>query len=96
VPLLVVLCEADEATTRARLERRARDPRAVSDADLEVWRRARERFEPPRTGTGAGAELVEAELLAHPSGKLAAEELAIQALERLAARCQAQSSPLVS
>lgn len=47
VPLLVVWIEADDAVIRARLAQRAGDPREVSDADLAVYEKARETFEPP-------------------------------------------------
>ncbi len=60
VRLCCVSVEADEAVVRERLRVRMRDEREVSDADLEVYLRAREAFEDPtelpirvRADTGA-------------------------------------------
>ncbi len=47
VPLRVVFLQADDATVSERLERRALDPREVSDAGIEVYRAAKQRFESP-------------------------------------------------
>ncbi|HYM15007.1 MAG TPA: AAA family ATPase [Dehalococcoidia bacterium] len=47
VPLLAVHIVSDEAVVRERLDRRARDPRAVSDARWETYLAQRRRFEPP-------------------------------------------------
>ena len=94
VPLLVVWPEADEATARARLAERARDPDAISDADLAVWLRARERFESP--DPSQGGELASQEILRHASGALAPEELAALAVERLALRCEHRRAGLRS
>jgi predicted kinase len=46
LPYCLVLVEASEEETRARLAR-ARGARTGSDADLAVYLQARERFEPP-------------------------------------------------
>lgn len=46
-PFFVVHCRADERTIEARLLRRAGEPGQASDADLAVYRAARDRFEPP-------------------------------------------------
>ena len=43
----MVQVTASEEVTRERLARRAQDASEVSDADLEVYLRARETFEPP-------------------------------------------------
>lgn len=46
-PRVLVHAQADEATVRARLAARAADPGEPSDAGVEVYERARSRFEPP-------------------------------------------------
>ncbi len=46
-PLRVLVCEADEATVKARLTARAHDPRAVSDARLPLWPALRAAFVEP-------------------------------------------------
>ncbi|BCZ23821.1 AAA family ATPase [Mycobacterium senriense] len=45
--LNVVLCEADDATLIARLERRATEQGVVSDARIELWPELRAAFTPP-------------------------------------------------
>ncbi|WP_406815069.1 AAA family ATPase [Mycobacterium sp. M23085] len=45
--LHVVLCEADDATLMARLERRATEQGVVSDARIELWPELRAAFTPP-------------------------------------------------
>lgn len=47
VPAYVVHLQVSEEAVRRRLERRRDDPGDPSDADLEVYRRARETFEEP-------------------------------------------------
>jgi predicted kinase len=47
VPLLVLLCRADDATLEARLAARASEPGVVSDARLDVWPELRAAFQPP-------------------------------------------------
>lgn len=47
VPVYVLHLDASEATVRERLARRERDATDPSDADLDVYLRARESFEPP-------------------------------------------------
>lgn len=47
VPLRVLVCEADEATLKARLAARAHDPQAVSDARLALWPSLRAAFVEP-------------------------------------------------
>lgn len=47
VPAYVLHLAASEATVRERLAGRSRDPTDPSDADLDVYLRARESFEPP-------------------------------------------------
>lgn len=47
VRLVVLVCEADEATIRARLAARAHDPRVVSDARLDLWPALRAAFSDP-------------------------------------------------
>jgi len=47
VPLQVIHLEAPPELVRARMEARADDPERVSDADLDVYLHARDRFEPP-------------------------------------------------
>lgn len=47
VPLCVVHLRVSEAAARRRFERRRHDPEDPSDADFEVFRRARESFEEP-------------------------------------------------
>jgi uncharacterized protein len=59
-PLALVLVTASEERVRRRLAARASDPKRVSDADLAIHLRARERFEPPD-------ELDPAERLEHVS-----------------------------
>lgn len=46
-PLLVAHVSARDELVRERLEARAKDPHAVSDANLEVYLKARASFEPP-------------------------------------------------
>jgi len=46
-PCFVLHVTAPEAVVRERMAARALDPRAVSDADFEVYRAARASFEPP-------------------------------------------------
>jgi hypothetical protein len=46
-PLVLVFPSVDEQETRRRMEARAADEDEASDADLAVWQRAREVFEPP-------------------------------------------------
>jgi len=46
-PYYVVHVTVSDDVARARLERREREPDAISDAGLDVWLRAREAFEPP-------------------------------------------------
>jgi len=46
-PLVLVHASVGAEETRRRMEARAADASEASDADLEVWRRAREVFEPP-------------------------------------------------
>lgn len=46
-PFVVVHCRAEERTIEARLARRAGERGHASDADLTVYRAARDRFEPP-------------------------------------------------
>lgn len=75
VPFFVLWVEADEAETRRRLADRAGDPRARSDADLEVWARARERYEPP-------TELEDAQVLRFESGACDPEQEVEALLER--------------
>lgn len=45
--LVVLQCQVDEATIRARLAARERDARAVSDARLELWPALRAAYSPP-------------------------------------------------
>jgi predicted kinase len=45
--LRVVLCDADDATLIARLERRATEKGVVSDARIELWPELRAAFTPP-------------------------------------------------
>jgi uncharacterized protein len=45
--LHVVLCDADDATLIARLERRATEQGVVSDARIELWPELRAAFTPP-------------------------------------------------
>ncbi|OBK92584.1 hypothetical protein A5646_03355 [Mycobacterium sp. 1245499.0] len=45
--LHVVLCDADDATLMARLERRATERGVVSDARIELWPELRAAFTPP-------------------------------------------------
>lgn len=45
--LRVVLCDADDATLIARLERRATQKGVVSDARIELWPELRAAFTPP-------------------------------------------------
>lgn len=78
VPWCLVLVEADEALVRERLARRATDRREASDADLEVWRRAREVFEEPD-------ELPPGRVLRVRSGERAGELDAARALDLLVA-----------
>ena len=47
VPFHVIVTEAPAAVVRARLERRAADPNAVSDADWNVFELLRREFEAP-------------------------------------------------
>lgn len=47
VRLVVLVCEADEATIRARLAARAHDPSVISDARLEMWPDLRAAFTEP-------------------------------------------------
>jgi aminoglycoside phosphotransferase family enzyme/predicted kinase len=47
VRLAVFVCEADEATIRARLAARAADPNTVSDARLTLWPALRDAFVDP-------------------------------------------------
>jgi len=47
VPFLLGLVETPEATVIERLRRRAGDPHEASDAGVEIYRRARQEFEPP-------------------------------------------------
>jgi predicted kinase len=47
VPVYVLHLDASEAAVRERLGERTRDPTDPSDADLDVYLRARESFEPP-------------------------------------------------
>jgi hypothetical protein len=75
-PLLVLLVSAGEETIRRRMAERSEDPEAVSDADLEVYRAAKETFEPP-------AELDARQVLDAPSGSESREELTARVLERL-------------
>ena len=75
VPLIAVELRCPEEEIRRRMAQRAGDPREVSDADWEVYRRARESFEPPR-------ELPAERHLEFP-GTSAAEDLALAVTERL-------------
>jgi aminoglycoside phosphotransferase family enzyme len=61
LPYYVVHVTAPEDLVRSRLELRAKDPHATSDADLEVYLGARESFEPPD-------ETPEGHVLEVPSG----------------------------
>jgi predicted kinase len=45
--LHVVLCDADDATLMARLERRVTEQGVVSDARIELWPELRAAFTPP-------------------------------------------------
>jgi predicted kinase len=45
--IVFILCRCSEQETRRRLELRAKDPAAVSDADWEIYLRQKERFEYP-------------------------------------------------
>jgi hypothetical protein len=45
--LYVVLCDADDATLMARLERRATEQGVVSDARIKLWPDLRAAFTPP-------------------------------------------------
>ncbi|OBB97418.1 hypothetical protein [Mycobacterium sp. 852002-40037_SCH5390672] len=45
--LRVILCDADDATLVARLERRATEQGVVSDARIELWPELRAAFTPP-------------------------------------------------
>ncbi|MBU1709766.1 MAG: ATP-binding protein [Proteobacteria bacterium] len=47
VPMVFVLCQCSEAETRRRLEKRAKDPQAVSDGNWETYQTMKQRFEPP-------------------------------------------------
>jgi len=47
VPAYVLHLDASEKAVRERLAERTRDPAEPSDADLDVYLRARDRFEPP-------------------------------------------------
>jgi aminoglycoside phosphotransferase family enzyme/thymidylate kinase len=86
VPLLVVEVTAPEGVVRARLEARGADPREASDADLSVYLRARELYEPP-------VELSPGQVIAVDSCQ-PAEELVERLLDRLAARSLShQGSP---
>jgi predicted kinase len=77
VPLLVVEVTAPEEVVRSRLEARAADPREASDADLSIYLRARELYEPP-------VELAPLQAISVESGQ-PAEELVERVLDRLAA-----------
>jgi predicted kinase len=46
-PLVVLVCEADEATIAARLAARAGDPETVSDARLDLWPALRAAYTEP-------------------------------------------------
>jgi aminoglycoside phosphotransferase family enzyme/predicted kinase len=51
--LCVLVCQADEATIRRRLEARAQDAFSMSDARLDIWPALRAAYVPPVEITGA-------------------------------------------
>jgi hypothetical protein len=59
VDCLLVEMTCPEDVVRARLERRARDTGEVSDADWDVYERAKSRFEPPAEVPAANRLLVD-------------------------------------
>ena len=75
VPVVVVHVEAAEEKILERMQRRRQDPDEISDADLEIYRAARARFEAPDAG--------EANLLSVESEMQPAEVVVGQLLDRL-------------
>ena len=78
LPFQVLHVTAPEGVIRARLERRREDPTEASEADLEVYRREREAFEPP-------TEVPEKHLLEVSSGIGLPEEESSAVVDRLIA-----------
>lgn len=76
LPYYVVHVTATEDQIRERMARRAADPDAASDADLAVYERARETFEPP-------TEVPAGHVLEVVSGMEAAELGSGQVLDRM-------------
>ena len=71
----VIWAEAPDEVVRERLEKRALDPRAISDAGLDVYLRAREQFQPP--------DEVEPGQLVRIDARRPAEESAVRIVESL-------------
>ncbi len=71
----ILAVDAPEAVVEARLRARALDPNAVSDAGVEVYRRARHRFEHPGPGESAPVVAVDASRPAEDSALAALASL---------------------
>jgi aminoglycoside phosphotransferase family enzyme/shikimate kinase len=76
IPLIVLFVRAPLETVRERLSRRADDPTEASDADLEIYRRAKNGFEPPD-------EIPDASVVETHSGKESVEGVTARLLERV-------------
>ncbi|MBL8802361.1 MAG: AAA family ATPase [Planctomycetes bacterium] len=75
-PFVLVHAHTDETTARARLAVRTSDPDCASDADWEVFVRARAAFEPP-------TELAASEFVEHASPAERAADTVGRVLERI-------------
>jgi predicted kinase len=74
-PFLVVETSAPEETIRVRMAHRALDPHEASDADIGVYLRMRDSFEPPRE--------LPAHVVLRARAEEPAEETTAQAIDRL-------------
>lgn len=85
-PFVLVETTAPEATIRARMRARDRDPSSVSDADLTVYRLMQQAYEPPR-------ELPAAQVLTAGEGE-PGEETTARALDRIIEQSKKRSEPI--
>ncbi len=86
LPHFVVHVTAPEDVTRERMEKRKTDHREASDANFEVYLKARESFEPP-------SEVQGDRVLQLDSSVISADEAAAQLLERMIAEARSESLP---
>jgi uncharacterized protein len=70
IPLLFIHCFCDETVLRKRMDKRLKDPRAVSDGRWEIYLEQKRRFDPPD-------ELIPDQLLALDTDRPLAELLAV-------------------